>query len=156
MRNAKAQLSVCGFTLIELLVVMAILGILATVGLGAFRTSQMKSRDAKRKADLGQIQRALEMYLNDKGSYPETEDLVWGEPLRDPLHPETIYIKELPQDPSGSQEYCYQQVDSKTYRLYAKLENSQDPNCLDIDCTPSRSCGGGTYNYGVSSPNIIP
>ncbi|MGB9706948.1 MAG: type IV pilin protein, partial [Microgenomates group bacterium] len=59
-----------GFTLIELLVAVAILGILATVGLGSFQSSQMKGRDARRKSDLSQIQKALEMYYNDKGAYP--------------------------------------------------------------------------------------
>lgn len=148
-----------GFTLIELLVVMAILGILATVGLGAFRTSQMKSRDAKRKSDLGQIQRALEMYFNDKGTYPTIPLSSWGGELVDTDNTETIYMKELPSDPSGSPEYCYEPVNSKTYKLYAKLENSQDPNCLEGICSPpTGSCGGLTnaYNYGVSSPNTLP
>ena len=67
-----------GFTLIELLVVIAILGLLATVGLSSFRTSQLKGRDSKRKSNLSQIQKALEMYYNDYGQYPDVGDYPAG------------------------------------------------------------------------------
>jgi len=59
-----------GFTLIELLVVIIVLGVLAALISGNFFTSLKKGRDAKRKADLEQIQRALEMYYEDKKAYP--------------------------------------------------------------------------------------
>ncbi|PIP15252.1 hypothetical protein COX47_00635, partial [Candidatus Roizmanbacteria bacterium CG23_combo_of_CG06-09_8_20_14_all_35_49] len=54
------------FTLIELLLVIIILGVLATLIIGNFFTSLKKGRDARRKGDLEQIQRALEMYYEDK------------------------------------------------------------------------------------------
>ncbi len=54
-----------GFTLIELLVVVAILGILASVGMGQFFTAQKRGRDTQRKESLASIARALEMYYND-------------------------------------------------------------------------------------------
>ena len=59
-----------GFTLIELLVVIAIIGILATLAVVALSTARSSSRDAKRIADLKQLQTALELYYNDYGSYP--------------------------------------------------------------------------------------
>ena len=58
------------FTLIELLVVIAIIGILATLAVVALSTARSSSRDAKRLADLKQLQTALEVYYNDYGSYP--------------------------------------------------------------------------------------
>ncbi len=160
-----------GFTLIELLVVMAILGILSTVGLNSFRLSQMKARDAKRKSDLGQVQRALEMYYSDHGNYPAAgaagtihigvSDLAWGDgEMTDAEAPETVYLKELPKDPSGNLEYCYfYQSSPISYKLYARLENSQDQSCLGgvAKCNdPQGTCGGKAYNYGVSSANITP
>lgn len=140
--NATKQ----GFTLIEILVVITILAVLATVGINSYRVSQIKSRDIARKADLAQIQRALEMYFNDKNLYP-VAPLPWGDSLTDPSHPATVYMEKVPKDPVGNPEYCYVTVGT-SYRLYAKLENSQDPKI------GSYTCGGKSYNYGVSSPNV--
>lgn len=137
-----------GFTLIELLVVVVILGVLATVGLNSFRLSQLKGRDAKRKSDLEQVQRALEMYYNDYGSYPEV--ISFGDPFEIAAKG-TVYMKVLPKDPTGNPEYCYESPGT-SYQLYAKLENSQDQKI-----SGPFSCGGVvTYNYGASSSNVEP
>ncbi len=68
MRNKQQK----GFTLIELLVVIAIIGLLASVVLLALNSARSKSRDAKRVADIRQLQSGLELYFNDCGSYPIT------------------------------------------------------------------------------------
>jgi len=58
------------FTLIELLVVIAIIGLLSTLSVVALNTARARARDAKRVADVKEIQTALEMYYNDAGQYP--------------------------------------------------------------------------------------
>jgi general secretion pathway protein G len=68
-----------GFTLVELLVVIAIIGILAAIGITALSTARVKARDAKRIADLKQIQAALELYFNEKGNYPTGSSLKLGD-----------------------------------------------------------------------------
>lgn len=59
-----------GFTLIELLVVIAIIGLLSTMSVLALNSARARARDAKRIADIKQIQTALEMYYNDNNTYP--------------------------------------------------------------------------------------
>ena len=61
-----------GFTLIELLVVIAIIGLLSTVAVVALNSARLKARDAKRIADIKQVQTALELYYNDANGYPLT------------------------------------------------------------------------------------
>ena len=68
--NLNNKLNTPAFTLIELLVVIAIIGILATLAIVSLSTARSSSRDAKRIADLKQLQTALEVYYNDYGSYP--------------------------------------------------------------------------------------
>jgi len=66
-----------GFTLIEVLVVIAIIGILATVALMSFTGTRAKARDSKRKADLHQVQTALGVFYDTRGTYP-TSTSVWN------------------------------------------------------------------------------
>ena len=61
-----------GFTLIELLVVIAIIGLLSTLAVVALNNARAKARDAKRVADVKQIQTALELYYNECAGYPST------------------------------------------------------------------------------------
>lgn len=142
-----------GFTLIELLITIAILGILATVGFGQFKTSQKKARDAQRKADLGNIARALEMYYNDHQSYPLTLS-GWGLPFEDENN---IYMKKLPEDPGVNWSYCYFSGDEgSSFALFTKLENERDSDYRN-SCTDKGSecylCNNGGYDYVISSSN---
>ena len=141
-----------GFTLIELLVAVAILGILATVGLGSFQSSQMKGRDARRKSDLSQIQKALEMYYNDKGVYPTAIPGGGNEWKDTSVSGGTLYMKSVPADPKGGN-YCYES-NGTYYKLYAKLENTRDPKIITPNSSVCTAANG--YNYGVSSSNVTP
>ena len=65
MRKSKS-----GFTLIELLVVVVIIGILATITVIAYRGIQERARDDRRKTDVANIAKAMELYYSDNGRYP--------------------------------------------------------------------------------------
>jgi type II secretion system protein G len=156
-----------GFTLVELLIVIAIIGILASIGLASFNSSQMKSRDAKRKSDFQQLANALELYYNDKGQYPAsdasgnilgckagaTDTCTWGS-LTVPFSNTTtgtIYMVRLPADPSST--YYFYVSTGTTYKLYARLENTQDKSIIStgVSCGSSINC-----NFGISSSNTTP
>jgi type II secretion system protein G len=168
-----------GFTLVELLVVIAILGVLVGIGLVSFMSAQARGRDAGRKSDLKQIGSALELYYSDYGSYPSASGgkiagcpsvtstaCTWGSGQF--TDQKTLYFRVLPEDPITGQNYYYRtvtvnSVPNQGFQLFAKLENTQDPECLGGNCgthsdLPSGvSCGGtGTCNYAVTSPNTTP
>ena len=65
------------FTLIELLVVIAIIGLLASMAVIALNNARMKARDARRLADIRQMQTALEMYYIDNNGYPDA-NFAWS------------------------------------------------------------------------------
>ncbi len=58
-----------GFTLIELLVVVSIISLLSSVLLVAFSSARSKARDARRRSDLAQIAKALELYYDQNNTY---------------------------------------------------------------------------------------
>lgn len=60
-----------GFTLIELLIVIVIIGILAVIVVGLVATNaRNRANDAAAKADMREIQTALESYFVDTEAYP--------------------------------------------------------------------------------------
>jgi len=138
----------CGFTLIELLIAMAILGILATVGLGSFRTAQMRGGDAERKSDLKQISNAMELYFSDYKRYPPT--FTFSGEFTDS---KTSYLKVVPNDPGGGTYVYHVSSTGNKYQLFARLENTQDKN---INTAITVSCGAVTCNFSITSPNTTP
>lgn len=163
-----------GMTLIELLVVVAILGILSALLFAAVDPVVQfeKARDARRKSDLVQIQKALEQYYQDNGGhYPLStgsgsyqimignSGLNWGSPW-------LPYMNILPSDPKTPQR-TYQYVSNgQSYYLYVSLERgSADPSvcnngnlCVNAPSGPTGvNCGTNTVcNYGVTSTNVSP
>jgi prepilin-type N-terminal cleavage/methylation domain-containing protein len=66
----KYKSSKKGFALIELLVVLSIVGVLSGMVLVSVSEAREKARDTKRIQEIGQINKAIELYANDKGHAP--------------------------------------------------------------------------------------
>lgn len=142
-----------GFTLIELLIVLSIIGILAVTGINSYLASLQRSKDARRKVDIGSIQKALESYYYDYNQYPASTastDL-----CADAAH---CYLKTIPVDPGGGIYYYLRGNISGTnqsFQLYSKLDRSDDTGIGSNQAGYSANCGG-TCKYGVSSANTAP
>jgi len=129
-----------GFTLIELLVVIAIIAILSTVVMAGLNSARQKGRDAKRLADIKQVQTALELYYNDNSTFPtdtipaacagvtlgattasgwSTVGVVMGSPSAPVAF--STYMNPMPTPPTPGIGYCYIGGDT-TYELWFILE----------------------------------
>ncbi len=123
-----------GFTLIELMVVVSIIGILMAAGILAFSNAQQSARDAKRRADVDAISKALEQYNQaNSGKYPAATAGV--------IDPTTIntYFPSgaVPKDPlnSGSNVYTITGTASTPNMAYCvgtKLEKLGTGNCSTL------------------------
>lgn len=138
-----------GFTLIELLVVVAIIGLLSSVVLSSLNTARAKARDAQRLSDIHQIQNALELYYNNKGSYPP--NISNGSLSALNVLVTDKDIPKIPNDPlntgtmpdwawSNQNTYYYWAVTAgacaSPYTLWYRLENNSNGNaeyCVKLD-----------------------
>lgn len=166
-----------GFTLVEILVVLSLFGILAASVLVLIKPVDQfqKARDAQRKSDLREIQKAMEVYYSDNGFYPSSASgadyrIKDGSTIKNWYDPWPPYIEKLPRDPSDpSRKYIYVSANSgQEYYLYASLErggnDSQVCNngskCLKLTGTGGFPDGDSACitvcNYGVTSPNTSP
>ncbi len=105
-----------GFTLVELLVVVSIIGILASLSTVSVNIARVRARDAKRQADIAQVQLALYLYFDDNLHFPEADLLPenahnnWYSiltPALDGTQTGKIYMLVVPQDPLNVDNYYY-------------------------------------------------
>lgn len=114
-----------GFTLIELLVVASIIGILSSIVYANFGSSRAQARDAERKANLRNLQTAIEQYKLKKGRYPEagctmvlvlaTEENCAGGYIKG-LVPD--FIDKLPRDNNRNGHEGYSYITNETGTVY--------------------------------------
>ena len=154
----KLQTTKRGFTLIELLVVIAIIGILSSVVLASLNSARQKARDARRVADIKQLQLALELYFDTNRTYPAA---LVAAALKD-----TGYISSIPLDPSTQLAYSYaaNNTGCNSYHMGATLENAANTILLsDADAAagttgtgclgPSAGTSAADFNGGGTGSN---
>ena len=87
--RAGARRAEAGWTLIELLIVIALITILAAMGVVNYRNSVTSSREAVLKTDLFRMRDAIDQYYADKAKYPTSLDTLVSEG----------YLRKIPEDP---------------------------------------------------------
>jgi uncharacterized protein (TIGR02145 family)/prepilin-type N-terminal cleavage/methylation domain-containing protein len=129
------------FTLIELLVVIAIIGILSTLAVVALQNARKNARDAKRIADIKQIQTALELYYNDVGEYPAevTSSITYGS---------NVYMATYPTAPTPPDGTCTENQNNYTY-------TSADGSTYTITFCTGAGVGGLSGGTKIASPSGI-
>lgn len=167
--------STSAFTIIELIAVISIIAVLAAVTIVAYSGVQARARDATRRADIGNIVKALEQYYDDYGSYPDptgtasvisTEwyssgDASWGT-FGTSL---ASIIDATPKDPKGiananplnANEFAYAyftgancgKSSGQWYLLVYRFESSANEKFTDGDCSTNPI--GDTYFAGGAS-----
>ena len=165
MEKYKKASSKKGFTLLELMIVIVILGVLTTLISGNFLNSLKRGRDTRRKADLQNIQKALELFYEDKKAYPTfnifaTEGALCETQVSGSCaSSEKAYMQKVPADTTGDCDYLYVS-DGTQYQLYSTIENAEDQGQGVIQSDnggyASTDCGCGVCEFGVSSSNTTP
>ena len=148
-------LKIKAFTLIEMLIVIVIIGILAAALVPRLQSIQWRARDTQRKTDLRTIYNANEIYFVDNGNYARSNACAYNINGCHSFSMSWAYriitltgiLTTIPVDPlnirtnfsinQATWDYYYQYgnvydndgfVGRKSYDLFSKLENINDPD----------------------------
>jgi general secretion pathway protein G len=91
-----------GFTLIELMVVVALIAVLAGMGVVQYRHSIVRTKEAVLMEDLFRMRDAIDQYYADKAKYPASLDALVSEG----------YLRQVPKDPTTNSSETWQTVPS--------------------------------------------
>jgi general secretion pathway protein G len=78
-----------GFTLIELLIVLALISILAAMGVVQYRNGVRHTQESVLRTDLFRMRDAIDQYYADKNKYPATLETLVSDG----------YMRRIPEDP---------------------------------------------------------
>lgn len=135
-----------GFTLIELLVVIAIIGLLSTLSIVALNQARARARDARRLADIKQIQTALEMYFNDSFFYPAS--VLPGAQIASGT---TVYMNAVPAAPTPA-ELANCTAAQNTYLYTAATLNGVVQGTYTLKYCLGADTGGVNKGVNTASP----
>ncbi len=150
----KKNKGVFGFTLIELMVAIAIVAIMAAVGMVMYSTAQKAGRISKRIQDLSALRTAIELYKSSTGNYPNQNVAATcgnSATALGALVPN--YMTSLPADPLGGTNcYRYQSdaaSNSQEYKIWTYITTSGEMSDTDFErqaamIDPARDGGSAT------------
>jgi general secretion pathway protein G len=89
LRLASTRRAAAGFTLIELMVVVALISVLAGMGVVMYRNSIKRTQEAVLREDLFRMRDAIDQYYADKAKYPASLEALVSDG----------YLRQVPKDP---------------------------------------------------------
>lgn len=89
-----------GFTLIELMVVVALIAVLAAMGVVQYRNSVVRTKEAVLREDLFRMRDAIDQYYADKAKYPLNLETLVSEG----------YLRQVPKDPITNSSETWQTI----------------------------------------------
>ena len=92
-----------GFTLIELMVVLALISVLAAMGVVQYRNAVLRTKEAVLSEDLFRMRDAIDQYYADKAKYPASLDALVTDG----------YLRSVPKDPLTNSTDTWQTVPSE-------------------------------------------
>jgi general secretion pathway protein G len=92
-----------GFTLIELMVVIALISVLAGMGVVQYRNSVVRTKEAVLREDLFRMRDAIDQYYADKAKYPPSLEALVSDG----------YLRQVPKDPITNSSDSWQTVPSE-------------------------------------------
>ena len=133
MTNLKRLRRDGGFTLIELLIVIALITILATMGVVQYRNSIQASKEAVLHTDLFRMRDAIDQYYADKAKYPASLDALVSDG----------YMRAIPQDPITKSADTWQTVPAEP----EPGNTSTDPGIYTVKSgAPGAGLDGTSYS----------
>jgi general secretion pathway protein G len=152
--SSRRRRSVAGFSLVELLAVLAIMAVLASIGMPLAELSHQRAREEDLRRSLREIRSALDSYkrLSDEGriervvggsGYPAAlNDLVNGvKDARSPVGGKLYFLRRLPRDPMA---WDAAVPDGETWALRSYASPPDDPKPgVDVFDVHSRSAAIG-------------
>jgi general secretion pathway protein G len=88
-RPAPCDPRAAGFTLIELLIVLALISVLAAMGVVQYRNGVRHTEESVLRTDLFRMRDAIDQYYADKNKYPASLDTLVSDG----------YMRKIPEDP---------------------------------------------------------
>lgn len=110
------------------LIIIGVVAVMLLVSLPGLLGGPGKARDKQRKADLTEIQTAVEAYFKDNNTYPNSE---WVAALS---LGSTPYLTEIPTDPLTAENYTYTPGPNgcssacTSYTISAQMEKERGKN----------------------------
>ena len=122
-----------GFTLIELLIVIALISILATMGVVQYRNSVQSAKEATLRTDLFRMRDAIDQYYADKAKYPASLDALVSDG----------YMRQIPRDPITQSSDTWQTVPAEP----EPGNTSTDPGIYNVKSgAPGTGLDGTSYS----------